>query len=105
MTPDYKRIYSDIIKKKFPDKKEDCKILLAKENLSAMDIIKLNTKIFGALNRQSENINQRHNSYNKSDILQILDYQKKNRLNNSQLARHFKLSRTTVSRWRKIFQV
>jgi len=103
MIPDYKNIYTDILHKKYPDKKVDCKKLLEKESLSTLDIIEINTIIFGHQKNEKGSINQKHRSYNKSDILQILDFQKKHKLNNSQLANHFKLSRNTVARWKKIF--
>lgn len=32
------------------------------------------------------------------------DYQKNNNLNSSQLANHFKLSRNTMAKWKKMFQ-
>jgi len=102
--PDYKNIYEDILQKKFPHKKDECKALLNKENLSVLNIIELNQRIFG-IHKESEQFNQKHRSYNRSDILQILDYQKKHKLNNSQLANHFKLSRNTVAKWKKIFLV
>lgn len=105
MTPNYKLIYSDILIKKFPHKQEKCKALLNKRNLSVLNIIELNTIIFGTDDHQTENANQKHRSYRKSDILMILDYQKKNKLNNSQLANHFKLSRNSVTKWKKIFLV
>nr|WP_304343958.1 helix-turn-helix domain-containing protein [Chryseobacterium koreense] len=103
-TPNYKQIYTDIIDKKHPMKKAECQSILKKKIISAMDIIELNEKIFG-LNKETEQFNQRHRSYNKSDILNILDYQKKYKLNNSQLAIHFSLSRNTVSKWKKMFLV
>jgi len=99
--PDYKKIYTDIIHKKYPHKKSECEPLLMKKNLSALDILKLNQQIFG----QMESINQKHRSYHKKDILQILDYQKKYNLRNKQVAEHFKLSRNTVSKWKRIFSV
>ncbi|KMQ62244.1 transposase [Chryseobacterium sp. BLS98] len=102
-TPDYHRIYNDIINKKHPTRKEECRFLLDKQNLSVLDIIELNRKIFGLSDQMTETFNQSHRSYNKSSILKILDYQEKNKLNNMQLARHFKLSRNTVARWRKLF--
>jgi len=105
MIPDYKLIYTDILIKKFPHKQERCKKLLEKNNLSVLNIIELNTIIFGKTNNQTENDNQKYRSYRKSDILIILDYQKKHKLNNSQLASHFKLSRNTVAKWKKIFLV
>ena len=102
-TPDYKRIYSDIINKNHPQKKEECKKILEQQTITTIDIIKLNQKIFSTT-KETEKFNQRHRSYTKYDITQILDYQRKNRLNNSQLADHFKLSRNTVAKWKKMFQ-
>ena len=96
--PNYKRIYFDILSKKYPEKKEECNSLLKKQNLSGLDVIWLNKKIFG-----TDKINQQHRSYSKSDILIILDYQQKHKLNNSQLANHFKISRNTITKWKKMF--
>lgn len=101
--PDYKRIYSDLIEEKFPDKKE-CRVILNKEKLSELDIIKLNMILFNDNNKETAVFNQMHRSYNKKTILEILQYQRKNQLNNTQLANHFKLSRNTVAKWKKIFQ-
>ena len=103
--PDYKAIYRDILHHKFPDKIKECLPLLDKKFLSTLDILTLNRRIFGNSNKESEQFNQKHRSYNKSDILQILDYQKKHQLNNSQLANHFKLSRNTIAKWKKMFLV
>lgn len=105
MTPNYKRIYSDILIRKFPHKREECKSLLNKEILSVFDILHLNQKIFGLSDKNTEIFNQKHRSYKNTDIFQILNYQKKHKLNNSQLASHFKLSRNTVAKWRKLFLV
>lgn len=106
LTPDYKRIYTDIIAMKFPDKKTECEVLLNKPDLSVLDVIELNNKVFGiATDRPTEIFNQKHHSYKRNDILKILDYQKKHTLNNSQLAKHFKLSRNTVAKWKKLFLV
>ncbi|SMP94191.1 hypothetical protein SAMN05421679_105273 [Epilithonimonas pallida] len=102
--PDYKNIYLDILQKKYPHKKEECRILLSKENLSVLNIIELNQRIFGK-DKESMQFNQKHRSYKKSDILNILDYQKKYKLNNCELANHFKLSRNTVAKWKKMFLV
>ena len=100
----YQQIFRDILDAKYPDKKKVCIPLLQNENLSAMDIVKINTEIFG-ISRENETSNQKHRSYHKSDILKILNYQKKHNCNNSQLANHFKLSRNTVAKWRKMFLV
>jgi len=103
-TPDYKTIYMDILNLKFPDKKAECEFFLKKEHLSALDILKLNEKIFGAAtHRETSATRQKYRSYTKADILEILAYQKKHCLCNSQLANHFKLSRNSVAKWKKMF--
>ena len=103
--PDYETIYADILHKKHPEKKAECFPLLEKENFSVLDIIELNKKIFGIADKETQAENQKHRSYSKSDILSILDYQKKHKLNNIKLARHFGLSRNTVAKWKKTFVV
>lgn len=102
-TPNYKRIFRDIIKMKHPDKKEECKDLLAKKELSMLDIIELNQTIFA--NKENFDFNQKHRFYNKKSILEMLDHQKKYHLNNTQLAAHFKISKNSVTKWKKLFQV
>lgn len=104
-SPDYMRIYKDIINIKYPKKEKRCRHILEKKELTAIDIIKLNELIFGIKDKETQSFNQRHRSYSKSDILQLLDYQKKYKLNNIQLANQFNLSRNTVSKWKKMFLV
>lgn len=101
---DYKRIFTDILEYKFSQKKEKYLPLLQKNNITAIDIITINKQIFGT-DKDNEPQNQRHRSYSKSDIIYILEYQKKHKLNNSQLANHFKLSRNSVTKWKKMFLV
>ena len=103
ITPDYTRIYSDIITQKYPQKWEECRALLQKNTLSRLDIIVLNSKIFGKTDRQSIGFNQKFRSYTKADIMQMLDYQKQHNLNNVQLATHFRISRNSVTKWKKMF--
>ncbi|QQV02419.1 MULTISPECIES: helix-turn-helix domain-containing protein [Chryseobacterium] len=102
-SPDYRLIFSDIIDKKFPHKKKDCERILKKDYLSALDIITLNQMIFGVSDKEAENFNQKHKSYNKADILEILNYQKNNRLSNLQTSLKFKTSRNTIAKWRKLY--
>lgn len=102
--PNYKRIYTDILNKKFSHKKTECQKLLRKQKLSALDLIELNKIIYGQ-NTDGTEDNQKHRSYSSSDIIQMLDYQKKYKLNNTQLANHFKLSRNTVAKWIKDFDL
>lgn len=98
--PNYRLIYSDILHLKFPEKKYLCKSILSKQNLNAMDIMELNKKLFGC-NKESNRQNQKYSSYSQKDVVFILDYQKKYNLNNSQLAKHFNISRNTVAKWKK----
>ncbi|MCT2409139.1 helix-turn-helix domain-containing protein [Chryseobacterium antibioticum] len=102
LKPDYKRIYSDLIELKHPEKKEKCKKILSKEQLSSIDIIRINAIIFGN-NTENISLNQRHRSYDDETVQKILDYQKNNKLSNNQVAKHFKLSRNTVTKWKKIY--
>ncbi|WP_209389087.1 helix-turn-helix domain-containing protein [Chryseobacterium sp. RR2-3-20] len=97
----YHQIFIDILNKKYPHKKEECLPFLKKNTLSAAEIIEINKRIFGAI-KENQLHNQNLKSYKKSDINKILEYQKKNHLNNSQLANHFKLSKNTITKWKKL---
>ncbi|MBL1221540.1 helix-turn-helix domain-containing protein [Chryseobacterium sp. L7] len=99
--PDYKKIYADLLNLKFPEKIPSCQSFLAKKELSVQDVIHINTIIFPKKTAK----NQQHRSYDRRSILEMLDFQKKNRLNNTQLAIHFRLSRNTVAKWKKLFIV
>ncbi|KXH85990.1 hypothetical protein [Chryseobacterium kwangjuense] len=101
--PYYKKIYSDILIKKFPERLNEYESILSKEHLSVLDIIQLNRRIFGSQEIFSEN--QKLRSYDDPSILSILKYQKKHELNNTQLAVHFKLSRNTIAKWKRRFSV
>lgn len=103
--PDFKKIYTDILNKKFPEKKEHCEKILGKKLISELDVITLNNIIFGPVSSDIMRSNQKHKSYSKSTIIKILEFQKKKGLNNTQLALHYKLSRNTVTRWRRLFIV
>lgn len=102
-SPNYKRIYEDIIMEKCPEKIEEYRQILKKEKLSELDIIELEKKIFGLADKETFSFNQKHRSYNESTILKILQYQKIHKCNNSQLAIHFKLSRNTITKWKRLF--
>ncbi|WP_317041319.1 hypothetical protein [Chryseobacterium oleae] len=102
-TPDYKKIYTDLLNLKFPEKKNSCQAILSKDILSVQDILSINGIIFPVREKDTARLNQKHKSYNRADILEILDYQKKNRLNNKQLAAYFQISRNSVTKWKKLF--
>ena len=101
--PDYKRIFKDIIDKKFPEKLDKCRHFFEKTELSVLDVITLNAMIFEDNKKESAKKNQKYRSYDKATILEILEYQKEHKLNNSQLATQFRLSRNTVAKWRNVF--
>lgn len=98
--PNYRRIFKDILTQKYPEKLDTCNPILSKKELTALDVLQLNRLIF---NTGYTDINQKHRSFNETAILQILEYQKIHNLNNSQLAIHFRLSRNTVTKWKKLF--
>ncbi|MDR6156807.1 DNA-binding transcriptional regulator YiaG [Chryseobacterium sp. SLBN-27] len=100
--PNYKRIFEDIISKKCPEKYHLCAHLLNKSEISAMDVLTLNDIVFDK-NRASDSTSQKHKSYDSNTINTILEYQKKNKLSNTEVSRHFNLSRSTVSKWKKAF--
>lgn len=102
--PDYKRIYTDILELKFPDKTEQCRPILNKAVLTELDILALNEKIFGKKTIRGD-YKEYHRAYSETGIRQILNYQKKHLLTNLQLADKFGMSRNTITRWKKIFKV
>ena len=99
--PDYQRIYTDLINEKYPEKKEAFTMILSKKNFSVLDVITCNSILENKEDKNDFTFNQKHRSFDQQSILEILDYQKKNGWNNSQLARHFKLSRNTITKWKK----
>lgn len=104
--PYYKKIFNDILDTKYPEKRIKCQKLLDKESLTHLDVITINKLIFGNnISSESDKSNQQHRFYSESVIIQMLKYQYVNKLSNSQLARHFKLSRNTVASWKKRFTV
>jgi Fic family protein len=106
MAPDYKQIYTDILKEKFPEKLIDNTIKHRLERLhSAIDVLNFNQLIFGEPEYAVGFKNQRLRSYDEESILKILSYQKKNKLNNLQISNHFKISRNTITKWKAIFKI
>lgn len=101
-TPDYKKIFTDIINLHCPQKLQDCKPILNKKQISPLDVIKLKEMIFGKETKTKAAQNQKYRSYNSSAINEILKYQKDYNLSNSDLAKHFKLSRNSISKWKKL---
>jgi hypothetical protein len=103
--PDYKKIYTDILDRKYPDKISVCQVILNKKMLSTLDIITLNKIIFGEQDKEAVIFNQKLSSYCEQTVKEIIDYQKEYKLNNTQVAIKFKLSRNSIAKWKKKYQV
>lgn len=102
-SPNYTRIYQDIIEKKYPEKKEKCLHLLEKKKLTTREIILINTIIFGGEKISGiVESSSKFRSYDLETIKYILQYQLINKLNNTQTASYFKISRNTLAKWKKM---
>ncbi|CAM2940326.1 helix-turn-helix domain-containing protein [Chryseobacterium flavum] len=100
MRPNYKRIYHDMLRLEYPEKLQDPKVreLLEKLNTSE-DVLKFNEKLF----KQSKE-NQKLRTYDKKTMLKLLQYQKKHGYSTSYMSRKYKISRTTLAKWKVMFE-
>lgn len=100
--PDFCRIFQEITQKN-----ERSEMLIEHiENIkewNSLTVIKMNEKVFAEPGRENLKCNQKHKAYDKYSIKEILNYQEKNNLNNSEMMRLFKISRNTIARWKKMF--
>jgi hypothetical protein len=83
-----------------PEKLQDPKIkeLLEKLNTSE-DVLKFNEKLF-----QQSRENQKLKTYDKKTMLKLLQYQKKHGHSTSYMSKKYKISRTTLSKWKMMFE-
>ncbi|PQA94426.1 transposase [Chryseobacterium shigense] len=104
--PDFKLIYTDIINEKFPDKINN-PVIRSKLNTlhTAVDVLKFNILVFGQPENTVLSKSQRLRSYDERSIRDILEYQRKNRLTNTETGSHFKISRNTIARWKCFFKL
>ncbi len=100
MRPNYKKIYLDMLRMDYPEKLKDPKIkeLLEKLNTSEA-VLKFNEKLF----KQSRE-NQKLRTYDRQTMLKLLQYQKKHGHSTSYMSRKYKISRTTLSKWKVMFE-
>ncbi|MDR2235261.1 MAG: helix-turn-helix domain-containing protein [Chryseobacterium sp.] len=98
ITPNYKKIYKDLVAMKYPEKEKQCRTIFRKEKLTPLDVLSLNHILFGY-----QKDNQKFKSYTPEVIREILSCQRKKKLTNTALAKEFKLSRNTVTKWKKMF--
>ncbi|MGE8525144.1 helix-turn-helix domain-containing protein [Chryseobacterium rhizosphaerae] len=96
--PDYKKIYTDMIEMKYPEKKESCREILESDKLLALDIIALNKIIFGKSIQE-----KKHRSYDKTSILRMLDHQEQNNMTNVAMSRSIGISRNSIAKWKKMY--
>lgn len=101
--PNYKLLFKDII-----DQKEELDIKKKKELHQYADSIKTSLQVITMEeklvknNKTKNKINQSLKAYDIESIKRILEYQKENKLTNTQLAIEFKCSRNTIAKWKKL---
>ncbi|MBB4805538.1 hypothetical protein HNP38_000810 [Chryseobacterium defluvii] len=98
-TPNYQKIYQDLLKFKGLDE-----YIPVPKLEKSIEIIRFNNLIAKKERLIDSGITQQSRSYDEESILEILRYQKKCNINNTQLALEFKLSRNSVAKWKKIYQ-
>jgi len=100
--PNYSKIYHDLLQAEHPEKLKDEKVLELLKNLNTSDeVIKFNEKIFKQSKESQEN-NQKLRTYDKETMLKILMYQKQHGFSTNYISKKYKISRTTIAKWKKI---
>lgn len=104
MRPNYSKIYHDMLRLEHPDKLEEPKIkeLLKRLNTSD-DVLKFNERIFEQSKESAKN-NQKLKTYDKKTMLKLLQYQRKHGFSTSYMSKKYKISRTTIAKWKKNFE-
>lgn len=101
--PDFGKIFWDMAQKKNLSDKQKQQIV-GKKNWRSLDVVKMSEKLFGGVSKESLSFNQSHRAYDEKSIKYIVNYQKKHGLSNSEVARQFRLSRTTIIKWQKMLE-
>lgn len=102
MKPNYSKIYHDLLLTEHPEKLKDVKIKELLQNLNTSDeVIKFNEKLFAQSKESIEN-NQKLRTYDKETMLKILNYQKQHGFSSNYISKKYKISRTTLAKWKKI---
>lgn len=93
-----------MLKADHPEKLEDPKIQKLLNGLrTTEEILNFNDLIFEQ-SKESLKSNQQLKTYDKKTILKLLQYQKKHDFSTSYMSRQYKISRTTIAKWRKMFE-
>lgn len=102
MKPNYSKIYHDLLQAEHPEKLNDTKVKELLKNLNTSDeVIKFNEKLFKQSKESQEN-NQKLRTYDKATMLKILAYQKQHGFSSNYISKQYKISRTTIAKWKKI---
>lgn len=96
--PNYSLIYQDIVQNMNVSVTSTIREKINSINKS-LDVLQVNEMLFeqGVTLKST----QQMRSYLPSDKSYILEYQKKEKLNNIQTANHFKMSRNTIAKWKQ----
>jgi len=93
-----------MLKDDHPEKLENPKIQKLLNGLKTTEeILNFNDLIFEQ-SKESIRNNQQLKTYDKKTILKLLQYQKKHDFSTSYMSRQYKISRTTIAKWRKLFE-
>nr|WP_314494391.1 helix-turn-helix domain-containing protein [uncultured Chryseobacterium sp.] len=102
MRPNYSKIYHDLLLAEYPEKLQDTKVKQLLKNLNTSDeVIRFNEKIFKQSKESLEN-NQKLRTYDRETMLKILNYQKQHGFSSNYISKKYKISRTTIAKWKKI---
>lgn len=104
MRPNYAKIYQDMLKQDQPDKLKEPKVQALLKNLKTTeDVLNFNELIFKQ-SKESLRNNQKLKTYDKKTMLKLLQYQKKHGFSTSFMSKKYKISRTTLAKWKKTFE-
>ncbi len=100
--PDFGKIFREMAEKKNIPKNQQERIAEQK-GWNSLDVIEINEELFAKDNKENIKFNQKHRAYDESSIKELLEYQQKHKLNNTEMMSLFKISRNTIARWKRIF--
>jgi response regulator of citrate/malate metabolism len=102
--PNYQAIYADLIASKEGKKQQVDSILNTFKFNSALDVLAFNSLLFPNENGETALANQKLKSYTLEDISRILTYKKTQNLTLREMAYKYKISKTTLLKWIKLFE-
>lgn len=93
-----------MLKQDQPEKLQDPKIQSLLKNLKTTeDVLNFNELVFKQ-SKESLRNNQKLKTYDKKTMLKLLQYQKKHGFSTSFMSKKYKISRTTLAKWKKTFE-